>query len=76
MAASQRCSHIFEYVNNRTEPVSPIHSLRYIEAQILGGVYIDEDVDRMYFPAADRFTDFFPQMERLVRECDIELVPY
>ncbi|MDP3772573.1 MAG: hypothetical protein Q8Q94_04365 [bacterium] len=67
---------LFEYVNNKTESVGAISSSRYIEAQILGGVHMDEDVDRMYFPAADRFTDLFPQMERLVRECNIELVPY
>ena len=67
---------LFEYVNEREEPMESDNSLRYIEAQILGGVDLVEDVDRLYYPIADRYTSIFSLMERLARDCDFELVPY
>jgi hypothetical protein len=67
---------LFEYVNDRTEPVDAASNLRYIEAQVLGGIRLDEDVDRLYYPVADRYSDLFSQIERLAVECNLELVAY
>lgn len=67
---------LFEYVNNREEPLDFMSTLGYIEVQVLGGIRLKEDVDRLYYPVADRYTQLFAQMEQLASECEIELMPY
>ena len=53
-----------------------IEGVSYIEAQILGGVTLD-DVDRLYYPRADQLDFyFFASLEQLSEEYKIELVPY
>jgi hypothetical protein len=67
----------FEYINEGIEPFSPDGSISYIEAQILGGVFLDEDVEELYYPETDRCSrEFFPKRHRLRRRFRITLTAY
>lgn len=67
---------LFEYINNKEEPLDFMSTLGYIEVQVLGGIHLKGDVDRLYYPVANRYTDLFAQMEQLASECEIELIAY
>lgn len=58
----------FEWINLEQEPFGPDGSVAYIEAQILGGVFVDEDIEALYYPETDYFdNEFFPKLRRLAR---------
>lgn len=67
----------FEYINEGIEPFSPDGSISYIEAQALGGVFLEEDVEELYHPETDRFSkEFFPKLRRMRRCYHVALTPY
>ena len=58
----------FVWINLGQEPFGPDGSVAYIEAQILGGVFVDEDIEALYYPETDYFdTVFFKKLQRLAR---------
>lgn len=66
----------YEYVLSESEPLVTRGGGHYIEAQVLGGVHLS-DVERLYYPAADRLDhNFFAKLERFQLDYGIELVHY
>lgn len=67
----------FEYVNDGVEPFNPDGSVAYIEAQTLGGVFIEDDVDQLYHPETDQFdVPFYESLQELAYICNFDLIPY
>lgn len=67
----------FEYVNRNEIPIDEYGSTPYIESQILGGVFLENDVDVLYYPETDQFNkEFFSKLKRFEEEFKIELKPY
>jgi len=67
----------FEYVNRGEIPIDEYGSTPYIEAQVLGGVFLEDDVDVLYYPETDQFNkEFFAKLKRLEKEFKIKLEPY
>ncbi|MBI2100077.1 MAG: DUF3626 domain-containing protein [Candidatus Vogelbacteria bacterium] len=65
-----------EYVLAGTEPLSTHEGVHYIEAQILGGVELDE-IEKPYYPAAESANRaFFDKLQKLELDHRIELVQY
>ncbi|OHA28557.1 MAG: hypothetical protein A3C08_02270 [Candidatus Taylorbacteria bacterium RIFCSPHIGHO2_02_FULL_47_18] len=66
----------FEYVLEGAEPVATRDGIHYIEAQIIGGVYLS-DITRLYYPVADQTDyEFFAKLERFEIDHGIQLVQY
>ena len=67
----------FEYVNSNTIPLSAQGNVSYIETQILGGVFLQDDVDALYYPETDRLNKpFFRKLTHLAEKFSIQLEPY
>ena len=67
----------FQYVNEGEIPIDEYGTTSYIEAQILGNVFLKEDVEMLYYPETDQFNkEFFSKLKRLEEEFDIKLEPY
>lgn len=67
----------FEYVNQNEIPIDEYGTTSYIEAQILGGVFLENDVDMLYYPETDQFNkEFFAKLKRFEEEFKIKLKPY
>src|SRR5258708_1498897 len=67
----------FEYVNEADVPIDDRGRFHYIEAQILGGVFLADDVDVLCYPDTDQFKHpFFENLQRFSTEFHIELKPY
>lgn len=67
----------FEYVNQNEIPIDEYGTTSYIESQILGGVFLEDDVDVLYYPETDQFNkEFFAKLKRFEEEFKIELKPY
>jgi hypothetical protein len=45
----------FQYVNDRVIPFDSNGNVSYIEAQILGGVHLDKDMEALHHPHTDEF---------------------
>jgi len=74
---SETDSRWFEYVSSKTLPMDDHGNTSYMEAQILGGVFLEDDVDMLYYPETDQFNKpFFKKLKRLEKDFGIELVPY
>lgn len=59
----------FECINAKEEPFSADGSVAYIEAQVLGGIHIDESIELLYYPETDRYDkEFFGKLQRLARK--------
>ncbi|MCR4306726.1 MAG: hypothetical protein NUV42_02030 [Candidatus Yonathbacteria bacterium] len=70
-------SYWFEHINRKEIPIDEYGSTPYIEAQILGGVFLENDVDMLYYPETDQFNkEFFSKLKRFEEECGIQLKPY
>ncbi|MDO8572848.1 MAG: DUF3626 domain-containing protein [bacterium] len=70
-----QCWH--EYVNRMEIPIDEYGTTSYIEAQILGGVFLENDVEVLYYPETDQFNqEFFPKLKRLAKECKFKLISY
>jgi len=66
-----------ECVNKNEIPIDEYGSTPYIEAQVLGGVFLENDVDVLYYPETDQFNrEFFSKLKRFEEEFNIELKPY
>jgi hypothetical protein len=46
-------SHWFEYVNKNEIPIDEYGSTLYIEVQMLRGVFLEDDVEMLYYPETD-----------------------
>ncbi len=69
--------HWFGHVLKETLPMDDHGNTSYIEAQILGGVFLEDDVDMLYYPETDQFNKpFFKKLKKLEKDFGIELVPY
>lgn len=67
----------FEYINEKAIPIDEYGTTSYIEAQILGGIFLKSDVDVLYYPETDQFNkEFFSKLKRLEEEFGIKLKPY
>lgn len=67
----------FQYVNEGEIPIDEYGTTSYIEAQILGNVFLKEDVEMLYYPETDQFNkEFFSKLKRLAEEFEIKLEPY
>jgi hypothetical protein len=67
----------FECVNERVIPIDDFGNTSYIEAQILGGVFLEDDVEALYYPETDQFNrSFFRKLRRFEDEFNITLKPY
>ncbi len=64
----------FDYVLEGTEPVATREGVHYIEAQILGGVYLS-DVTTLCYPVADQVDhEFFTKLKQFEIDHRIKLV--
>lgn len=69
--------HWFEHVLKETLPMDGHGNTSYIETQILGGVFLEDDVDMLYYPETDQFNrPFFKKLKRFEKDFGIELIPY
>lgn len=59
---------LFEDVVDRLETGDYFSQLVYIEAQILGGIFLKSDIDLLYYPAADRYSIFYQKLEQLSQQ--------
>jgi len=67
----------FEHIEKEILPMDDHGNTSYMEAQILGGVFLEDDVDMLYYPETDQFNEpFFKKLKRLEKDFGIELVPY
>ena len=67
----------FEYVNDGTIPLSVQGNVSYIESQILGGVWMDNDVEALYYPQTDELNKpFFRKLEQLESMYNVQLISY
>lgn len=67
----------FEFINERTIPIDDFGNTSYIEVQMLGGVFLERDVEALYYPETDQFNrSFYRKLRRFEDEFDIELKPY
>ncbi len=74
---SETDSRWFEYVLKEILPMDNHGNTSYMEVQILGGVFLENDVDMLYYPETDQFNKpFFNKLKRLEKDFGIELVPY
>lgn len=67
---------LFEHVIEKMETIDYIYQLVYIEAQILGGVFLTRDVDLLHYPSVDRYSTFYPKLQELSERFEIPLQPY
>ncbi len=66
----------YEHALEGTEPFSAREGTYYIEAQILGGVWLS-DIEKIYYPVADQHNPhFFPKLRRFELDHGIRLVHY
>ena len=67
----------FEWINIPAIPMDEYGGVPYIEAQILGGVFLDRDVEILYYPETDELNrPFFRKLRRLAEECQFDLTSY
>ena len=67
----------FDYVNREEIPIDEYGTTSYIEAQILGGVFLKDDVEMLYYPETDQFNkEFFAKLKCFEEEFEIKLEPY
>ena len=67
----------FEWVLDRKVPMDMYGSVPYIESQILGGVFLKDDVDDLYYPETDELNrPFFRKLRRLAEEFRFGREPY
>lgn len=71
----------FEYINDNDVPIDEYGYIRYIEAQILGGIFLngngESDIEGLYYPETDEFDEeFFAKLIQLRDSYHIKLIPY
>lgn len=67
----------FEHINSNSIPIDARGNATYIEAQILGGVFLKDDIDVLYFPETDQYNEpFFDALEELAATFGFELETY
>lgn len=67
---------LFEYIIDKLESIDYSNQFVYIESQTLGGILLKEDIDLLYYPAVDRYSNFFPKLEKLSEQFAIPLQSY
>jgi|GEM_PF-5966968 len=67
---------LFEHIHETVKAKRYLFQFMFIELQILGGISLEKDVEVLYYPSVDQYTNFFEKLKGLSETFSIELHPY